>query len=161
MAITVRAITNSRVMAMVAKIVSLMMTTILKYWPRTKNTCKPTRTNCQQALHCNRGMYVWPSTVGPRHNERRGQGLAAPKLCKRPRGSGLGDRSLQVSVGACSWSTMVRAIRVEKRTRSASWPSVKTQNAKKESSLSRGYQAIRTFSSFRKARTALWEGSRP
>ena len=37
---------------------------------------------------CNRGMYVWPSTVGPKHNERRGKGRAAPKLCKRPQGSG-------------------------------------------------------------------------
>ena len=37
---------------------------------------------------CNRGMYVWPSTVGPKPNERRSQGRAVPKLCKRPQGSG-------------------------------------------------------------------------
>ena len=34
----VRTITNSGPMAMVAKLVSLMMTTILKCWPRTGNT---------------------------------------------------------------------------------------------------------------------------
>ena len=38
MTITVRVTTNSGAMAMVAKIVSLMMTTILNYWPTTRNT---------------------------------------------------------------------------------------------------------------------------
>ena len=38
MAIVVRIITNSQTMAMVAKIVSLMMTTILKYRLKTRNT---------------------------------------------------------------------------------------------------------------------------
>ena len=47
MAIIVIIITNSGAMAMVAKIVSVMMTTILKYWPRTRNTWRPTRTECQ------------------------------------------------------------------------------------------------------------------
>ena len=34
----VRLISNSGSMAMVAEILSLMMTTILKYWPMTRNT---------------------------------------------------------------------------------------------------------------------------
>ena len=38
MATMVRIISNSGSMAMVAKILCLMMTTILKYWPRTRNT---------------------------------------------------------------------------------------------------------------------------
>ena len=38
MAIIVRISLNSGSMAMVAKILSLMMTTTLKYWPRTRNT---------------------------------------------------------------------------------------------------------------------------
>ena len=38
MATKVRIISNSGSMAMVAKILSLMMTTILKYWARTRNT---------------------------------------------------------------------------------------------------------------------------
>ena len=38
MATIVRIISNSGSMAMVTKILSLMMTTILKYWPRTRNT---------------------------------------------------------------------------------------------------------------------------
>ena len=38
MATQVRIISNSGSMAMVAKILSHMMTTILKYWPRTRNT---------------------------------------------------------------------------------------------------------------------------
>ena len=59
---------------------------------------------------CNRGMYVWPSTVGPKPSERRSQGRAAPKLCKRPQGPGPGDRGLEVSVGACSWPTNVPAM---------------------------------------------------
>ena len=33
---------------------------------------------------CNSGMCVGPSTVGPKPNERRSKGRAAPKLCKRP-----------------------------------------------------------------------------
>ena len=37
-AIIVRIYSNSVSMAMVAKILSLMMTTFLKYWPRTRNT---------------------------------------------------------------------------------------------------------------------------
>ena len=37
-ATTVRIIWNSGSMAMVAEILSLMVTTILKYWPRTRNT---------------------------------------------------------------------------------------------------------------------------
>ena len=49
---------------------------------------------------CNRGMYVWPSTVGPKPNERRSKERAAQKLCKRPQGSGPGDRGQEVSVGA-------------------------------------------------------------
>ena len=57
---------------------------------------------------CNRGMYVWPSTVGPKPNERRSKGRAAPKLCKRP---GPVDRGLEVSEGACSWPTRVCAMR--------------------------------------------------
>ena len=46
----------------------------------------------------NRGMHVWPSTVGPKANERRRKGRAAPKLCKRPQGCGPVDRGLEVSV---------------------------------------------------------------
>ena len=38
MVIKVRIISNSGSVAMVAKILSLIMTTILKYWPRTRNT---------------------------------------------------------------------------------------------------------------------------
>ena len=38
MATIVRVISNSGSMAMVAKNLSLMMTTILKYWPRTRKT---------------------------------------------------------------------------------------------------------------------------
>ena len=38
MAFVVRIISNSGAMSMVSKIVSFMMTTILKYWPRTRNT---------------------------------------------------------------------------------------------------------------------------
>ena len=37
MATIVRIISNSGSMAMVAKIPSLMMTTVLKYWPRTRS----------------------------------------------------------------------------------------------------------------------------
>ena len=65
---------------------------------------------------CNRGMYVWPSTVGPKPNERRSKGRAATKLCKRPQGSGPVDKGLEVSVGACSWPTRVPAMRLGKRT---------------------------------------------
>ena len=57
---------------------------------------------------CNRGMYVWPSTVGPKANERRSKGRAAPKLCKRPQvwasgqGSGsLGGRMFLAHKGSC------------------------------------------------------------
>ena len=42
---------------------------------------------------CNRGMYVWLSTVGLKQNERRSQGRPSPKLCKRPQGSGSVDRA--------------------------------------------------------------------
>ena len=59
----------------------------------------------------NRGMYVWPSTVGPKANEWRSKGRAAPKLCKRPQACGPVDRGLEVSVGACSWPTRVPAMR--------------------------------------------------
>ena len=38
MGIIVRKFSNSGSLAMVAKILSLMMTTILKCWPRTRNT---------------------------------------------------------------------------------------------------------------------------
>ena len=38
MATKVRLISNSGSMATVAKILRLIMTTILKYWPRTRNT---------------------------------------------------------------------------------------------------------------------------
>ena len=38
MAIIVRIVSNSGSVAMVAKILSLMITKILKYWPRTRNT---------------------------------------------------------------------------------------------------------------------------
>ena len=41
---------------------------------------------------CNRGMYVWPSTVGPKPDERRSKGRAVPKLCKQPQGCGPVDR---------------------------------------------------------------------
>ena len=47
MATMVPIFSNSGSMAMVAKILSLMMTTILKYWPRTTNTLKPSQTECQ------------------------------------------------------------------------------------------------------------------
>ena len=60
---------------------------------------------------CNRGMCVWPSTVGPKPNERRSEGRATPKLCKRPQGSGPVDRGLEISVGACSWPKRVPAMR--------------------------------------------------
>ena len=59
---------------------------------------------------CNRGMYVWPSTADPKPNERRSQGWAAPKTYKRTQGSGPRDKGLEVSVGARSWPTRVRAI---------------------------------------------------
>ena len=60
---------------------------------------------------CYRGMYVWPSNVGPKPKERRSKSRAAPKLGKRPQGSGPADRGLEVSVGACSWPTKVPAMR--------------------------------------------------
>ena len=60
-------------------------------------------------------VFVHPAvemlTVGPKHNERRSKGRAAPKLCKRPHGSGPVDRGLEVSVGAYSWPTRVPAMR--------------------------------------------------
>ena len=33
-------------------------------------------------------MFEWPSTVGPKPDERRSKGRAVPKLCKRPQGLG-------------------------------------------------------------------------
>ena len=105
-------ITDSGAMAMVAKIVSLMMTTILKNWPRDKECMKANANRVPIGpSDCKRGMYVWLSTVGPIPNERRSQGRAAPKLCKRPQGSRPAERSVEVSVHACSWPTRVRAIR--------------------------------------------------
>ena len=64
MAIIVRIFSNSGSMAMVAKILSLMMTTILKYWPRTRNTGRPSQTECQQGpptvtAECMRGRARW------------------------------------------------------------------------------------------------------
>ena len=44
---------------------------------------------------CNGGMHVRPRTVGLKSIERRSQGRAAPKLCKRPQASGPGDRKSQ------------------------------------------------------------------
>ena len=46
---------------------------------------------------CNRGMYVWPSIVGPKANERRSKGLAAPETLQTTTGvwaSGQGSGSL-------------------------------------------------------------------
>ena len=60
---------------------------------------------------CDRGMFVGPSTVGPKANERRSKGRAVPKLCKRPQGCGPVGRGLEVSVDACSWPTRVPAMR--------------------------------------------------
>ena len=46
---------------------------------------------------CNRGMYVWPSTVGSKPNEKRSKRSGGPKLCKRPQGPGPVDRSGSLS----------------------------------------------------------------
>ena len=57
-------------------------------------------------------MYVWPSTVGPKHNWRRSQGRAAPEtFANDHRGLGQGTGVWKSLVGACSRPTRVRVIR--------------------------------------------------
>ena len=48
---------------------------------------------------CNRGMYVWPSTVGPKPNERRSKGRAARNFANDHRGLGQWTGVLEVSAG--------------------------------------------------------------
>ena len=42
---------------------------------------------------CNRGMYVWPSTVGPKPNERRSKWSGGPETLQTTTGTGPVDRS--------------------------------------------------------------------
>ena len=83
----VRIISNSGSVAMVAKILSLMIGDNSEVLGEDKEYMKAIANRVPIGpSDCNRGMYVWPSTVGPKANERRGKGRAAPKLCKRPQG---------------------------------------------------------------------------
>ena len=57
--------------------------------------------------YCNRGMHVWPSTVGPKNpNERRSKGRTTPKFCKRPQGSGPVDarKTLRRTLYSNGWT---------------------------------------------------------
>ena len=90
MAIVVRIISNSGSMAMVAQILSLMMTTILKLADKEYTKAIANRVP-KGPCDCNRGMCVWPSTVGPKPNERRSKGRAARNFANDHRG--LGQRT--------------------------------------------------------------------
>ena len=46
---------------------------------------------------CNRGMYVWPSTVGPKPKERRSKRSGGPETLQTTTGSGPVDRSGSLS----------------------------------------------------------------